>query len=93
MRHHLVLQVDELGDLAIGRLVLGEGVQPGCGLPLQQFVPGDCHPKRAHCRVAPEDCRVPSLLRAVARRRGQNPTVRQIALQELNRPFVAGIQQ
>ena len=75
------VQVDELGYLPIGRLVIRQRMQTGDGFPLQQFVARHRHPDRTHRRVTPEYGRIPALLRAIPRRRGQNSSGCQIPLQ------------
>ena len=67
------LEVDELWNLAVGRLVRGQGMQAGRGLAFQERVARQRHSERAHRRIASEDGCVAAQIGSLSRGGGQDP--------------------
>ena len=87
------LQVHELRDLPVGRLVLRQRMQPSRGFAFQQLVARHHHPKRTHGRISPKNRRVAAQVRALTWRGRQNPTRRKVSSQQLDRPRMAGVEE
>ena len=81
--------VDELGDLAVARLMPGERQDSGGGVAPQRRVRRDRHAQRADRGIAAEDRRVAARPRGRVRRRRENPRRTEVALQQSHRAAAA----
>jgi hypothetical protein len=87
------LQIHELRNLSVRRLVFRQSVQTYRGCMRQRFVAGQRHPDRANGSVSPKDGRIAAFAGARTGGCRQDTARRQISLQQLDGLYMAGFEQ
>ncbi len=86
-------RIDVFGNLAVGGLLRGQGIEAGHGALLQGRHAAAAHRHDAHGRVAPEDPRVAPRHRRRGAARGQDAVGREVAFEQREGGFRTGIDQ